>query len=67
MNELLNNLIFKLDFFFMLLLMLMFNSLTLFSEGVGVTGLEFLDLVDGDGEGGGGGTGGVICWLLLTV
>lgn len=39
---------------------------TLFSEGVGVTGLELLDLVDGGG-GGGGGAGGDICWLLLTV
>lgn len=50
----------------MLLLMLILTSLTLFSEGVGVTGLELLDLVDGGG-GGGGGAGGDICWLLLMV
>jgi len=59
----------KIRFFFvvqmLLLLMSILTGLTLFSEGVGVTGLEFLDLVDG--EGGGGGAGGVICWLLLTV
>jgi len=48
----------------LLLLMSILTGLTLFSEGVGVTGLE-LDLVDG--EGGGGAAGGVICWLLLTV
>lgn len=31
------------------------DGLTLFSEGVGVTGRDTLDLIDGGGGGGGGG------------
>ncbi len=45
-------------------LLFLFRDLTLFSEGVGVTGRELLDLVDGGG--GGGGAGAAVCCLLLT-